>query len=84
MENILSYVVDTSLILVPVIYILGMMLKGTEKISDKYIPVILLPIGIILSILINGINASSVIQGILVVGVSVYTNQLIKQTGKEE
>lgn len=84
MENVLSYIVDTSLILVPVIYILGMMLKGTEKISDKYIPVILLPIGIILSILVNGINASSVIQGILVVGVSVYTNQLIKQTGKEE
>lgn len=84
MENVLSYIVESSLILVPVIYILGMILKGTEKVSDKYIPVILLPIGIILSILVNGINASSVIQGILVVGVSVYTNQLIKQTGKEE
>ncbi len=84
MENVLSYIVDTSLILVPVIYILGMILKGTEKVSDKYIPVILLPIGIVLSVVVNGVSGSSVIQGILVVGVSVYANQLIKQTGKEE
>ena len=74
-----AYVSEGALILVPVIYIIGMILKGTEKINDKYIPIILLPISIILSILSFGLNINSAIQGILVTGVAVYANQLIKQ-----
>ena len=84
MENIMNYIVDNALILIPVIYVLGLVLKGLEVIKDKYIPVILLPIGVILAMLLNGFNVQAFIQGILVVGVSVYSNQLIKQAQKEE
>ena len=78
----INYITENALILIPVIYIIGMILKGTERIKDKYIPVILLPIGIVLSMALMGIGINAIIQGILVVGVSVYTNQLIKQINK--
>ena len=84
MEMLKDYIVDNALILIPVIYVLGMMLKGTEKVSDKYIPIILLPIGVILAMFIVGFTVNGFIQGVLVTGVAVYANQLVKQALKEE
>lgn len=82
--DFLSCVTDNALEIVPVLYIIGMIIKGTEKISDKYIPVILLVIGLVFSIIILGFSVSSIFQGILVTGAAVYTNQLIKQVKKQE
>lgn len=82
MENLISYITENALILIPVLCVLGRMLKGTEKITDKYIPIILLPIGIILSMLIAGFTVDGFIQGVLVTGCSVYCNQLVKQLNK--
>ncbi|MDS0525015.1 phage holin family protein [Clostridium sp. SHJSY1] len=79
-----NLITENLLALIPALYILGLILKGTEKISDKYIPLILLPIGIIGALAFGGISAQSVIQGILVTGAAVYTNQLIKQLNKDE
>ena len=84
MENVLNFIVDNALVLVPVIYVIGSILKGTEAIKDKYIPVILLPIGVLLSMFLLGFNVQAFIQGVLVVGVSVYGNQLVKQIKKGE
>ncbi|MDU7442035.1 MAG: phage holin family protein [Clostridium sp.] len=67
-----------------ILYIIGMIIKNTDKISDKYIPLILLVFGIAGSMGIIGVNANAVIQGVLVTGATVYTNQLIKQTGKDK
>ena len=80
--EVMQYIVDNALVLIPVLYILGAILKGTSKIDDKYIPIILLPVGIAFSIAIMGISVDAVIQGILVVGVTVYGNQVIKQISK--
>mgnify|MGYP004550968121 CR=1 FL=1 len=84
MSDFLSFITEKALILIPVLYILGIILKNTEKVHDKYIPLILLPIGIIFSIGILGLSVDSVIQGILITGASVYVNQLIKQQKKVE
>lgn len=84
MEILKDYIVDNALILIPVLYVLGMILKGLEVIKDKYIPIILLPIGVILAMLIVGFNVNGFIQGVLVTGVSVYSNQLVKQLTKKE
>ncbi len=78
----INYITENALILIPVLYIIGMILKDTNKVKDKYIPLILLPIGIGLAMALMGININAIIQGVLVVGVSVYTNQLIKQINK--
>lgn len=79
-----QYISQNALILVPVLYIIGIIIKNTEEIKDKYIPIILLVIGILGAVGIMGISADSIIQGVLVTGASVYTNQLIKQTCKKE
>ena len=84
MENLINYVMDNALILIPVIYVIGAILKGTELIKDKYIPVILLPVGIVLGMLMVGFTVNGFIQGVLVTGVAVYANQLVKQTFKKE
>ena len=80
----MNYIVDNCLILIPVLYIVATILKNLEFIKDKYIPLILLPIGIAMAIAISGIDINSVIQGILVTGVTVYGNQIFKQINKEE
>lgn len=82
MEELKTYIIEQELILIPVLYVIGTMLKNLEIIPDKYIPLILLVIGVIFSITLCGLSVNSVIQGILITGVTVYTNQLIKQISK--
>lgn len=84
MENIMNYVTENSLIIIPTLYIIGYIVKNMEVVKDKYIPIILLPIGILGSIALNGASVANVIQGILVAGVTVYGNQVVKQISKEE
>jgi len=82
--DFINYITENALILIPVLLVIGAILKNTEGIKDKYIPVILLPIGIPLSVwIMKGLSVYSVIQGILVTGAAVYGNQLIKQISKE-
>ena len=68
-----KYLIEQMLILIPVLYIIGMLLKNTPKV-----------IGVGAAVAIgagNGIAIpDAIIQGILVTGVTVFTNQLIKQT----
>ena len=82
--DLVKYVTENALVLIPVLYVIGSILKGTEKIKDKYIPIILLPTGIALAIAIGGVSVDAVIQGILVTGATVYGNQLIKQMSKQD
>ena len=82
METIKEFVIDQALIIIPVLYIIGTIIKGTEKINNKYIPLILLPISIIFCLFVVGFNVQVVIQGILVCGTAVYANQLLVQAKK--
>ena len=79
--DILSYVMDNKLILIPVIYIISYIIKQTMIVSEKLIPLILLAVGIILSVLMGGDSIiNNVVQGILVTGATVLTDQIIVQT----
>ena len=97
MEQIMNYVKPELVVVAVVLYFVGIGLKNTEKITDKYIPVILGIIGIV----ICGIYVvatcdfkgtqniamaifTAIVQGILVAGLSNYANQLIKQMNKDE
>lgn len=92
-----EYVKPELLVVAVVLYFIGMGIKNTEKISDKYIPIILGVLGVIISAIyvvatstFTGYQSilmaifTSVVQGILVAGLSVYANQLIKQAQKTE
>jgi hypothetical protein len=90
--NFAEFINDALLILVPVLYLIGMALKHAEYIKDKYIPLALGGVGIVLAVLqvgfLDGFTAqtifSGVLQGILVAGTAVFSNQLVKQAQKEE
>lgn len=78
--NLMDYIMEQVLVLVPALYILGMMLKNTEKIKDWTIPWILLACGIACCIAIMGLSIQAILQGIIITGVAVFGNQLVKQT----
>ncbi len=80
----IEFITENALLLIPVLNILGTIIKNTEKIPNKYIPLILLGVGILGAIAILGISPESVVQGVLVTGTSVYGNQVVKQLKKSE
>ena len=80
-----------------VLYFVGMGLKKAEAVADKYIPLILGGVGIVLCavwVLATGPLSTgqdiamtvftAIVQGILVAGLSTYVNQIIKQINKTE
>ncbi len=80
----IEFITENALLLIPVLNIIGAVIKNTEKIPDKYIPIILLFFGIVGAVAIIGISPESIVQGILVTGAAVYGNQVVKQMKKEE
>lgn len=74
-----DFLMDNALVLIPVLNIIGVMIKGTEKIKNSYIPLILLVCGIAGTIAIMGWNGQSIIQGVLVTGAAVYGHQFVTQ-----
>ena len=97
MEQIMNYIKPELLVVAVVLYFCGMWLKNAEMVKDKYIPLILGIIGIVLcAIWVVGTNTfeneqsiimaifTAIVQGILVAGLSNYVNQIIKQKNKKE
>ena len=97
MEQIMNYVKPELVVLAVVLYFIGMGLKKAAVIADKYIPIILGMLGVILAAIyviatstlqthqdIAMAIFTAIVQGILVAGLSTYVNQIIKQIGKEE
>lgn len=91
-----QYIRTELLVLIPVMYIIGMGLKKS-RVADKYIPLILGMISVILSALwvfatnnlengkeILAAFFTAVTQGVLTAGASVYVSQLYIQTKKEK
>lgn len=93
--DIMNYVKPELIVVAIVLYIIGAGIKKTESIKDKYIPYILGAGGVVLSAIWVMANSplgsmqeilmaifTSIVQGILVAGLSTYVNQLIKQAKK--
>lgn len=97
MEQIINYVKPELIVVAVVLYFVGMGLKQAQAVKDKYIPLTLGGVGIILcaiwvlatSQLTNRQEIAmavftALVQGILVAGLSTYVNQIIKQVQKTE
>ena len=95
MEQITNYVKPELLIVAVVLYFIGMWMKQSEAITDKYIPLINGALGIVICAIYvaatctcgNGQEIAmavftAITQGILVAGLSTYVNQIIKQVSK--
>lgn len=81
--DVLKYITENAYILIPVLLIIGQIVKNIKVIPDKWIPLILLPLGIVGAMALGGWNFESALQGVLVTGVTVYGNQIYKQLKKE-
>ena len=83
--DILNYVVEEGLIMIPVLYIIGEIVKGTEWLTDKWIPLVLLVISVgFTPLLLGTYDASNIVQAVLVAGATVFSNELIKQSSRED
>lgn len=95
-ELLKEFVKPELLVLIPVLYLIGIAIKRSQ-ITDKWIPWILGVVSVVLCGLYiasttqitgwqSGIMAifTSITQGILIAGCSVYVNQLVKQSKKVE
>lgn len=78
----LEYIVEEALILIPVLIIFGKLIKNTQHVEDRYIPPILLIIGVVLAVFLIGFTVQAIIQGVLVAGAAVFGHQLVKQASK--
>lgn len=95
-EMVKEFIKPELLILIPVLYILGVGFKKTSLIKDKYIPIALGVISIVLSSLylfatsdVSGAKEivmfifTAITQGVLLAAGSVYANQIYKQLNKK-
>jgi len=78
--DLMDYIVSESYILIPVLYVIGVLLKKIPNLKDWLIPWILLGLGMVAGFFLAGMKLSGVLQGVLVTGVTVLGNQLYKQT----
>lgn len=82
--NILDFVGEGYMIIIAVLYVIGIFIKQTDFIKDKYIPVSLMLVGIVCSLFLEYEISNAVFQGILCAGVAVLGNETIKQLNKKE
>ena len=90
--DFLNYIRQELLVLIPFLYVFGMILKEAEFIKDNFIPLILGIVGIMLSICyvvgdseafgVTGLF-TAITQGVLCAGAAVYGNQIYKQLKKD-
>lgn len=89
--ELMKFILPEILIIIPVLVIIGMMLKRIENIKDWTIPIILGVIGILFSIMILGFKEgftgpvvlNGILQGILAAGMAVYVHQLTIQSTRK-
>lgn len=92
MEEISRFIAPEFAILVAVLYCIGEIIKRTRVVPCRFIPLLLAVCGILLAGLsmlagsgqtrnIAGLLYDAIGQGVLCAAMSVYLNQLIKQTG---
>ena len=97
MEQIVGYVKPELIIVAVALYFIGVWLKNAETVNDKYIPLLLGSIGIVMCgvwvLATSEIGSpqniamavfTSIVQGVLVAGLSTYVNQIVKQLTKDE
>ena len=91
--SIQDYIRPELLLIVPVLWVLGKLLKDAAFVKDKLIPMILGGVGILLAVCwVAGSSEhfgttgifTAITQGILCAGVAVYGHQLIKQATKND
>ena len=81
--DIINFIIEEGVIMIPVLYIIGEIIKCTGVLNNKWIPLTLLVFSILFTpLLLGGFTPDNIVQAVLVTGVTVLGDQLIKQSGK--
>ena len=81
--DIINFIIEEGLIMIPVLYIIGEIIKFTGVLNNKWIPLSLLIFSLLFTpLLLGGFTPDNIVQAVLVTGVTVLGDQLIKQSGK--
>ena len=81
--DIINFIIEEGLIMIPVLYIIGEIIKFTGVLNNKWIPLTLLVVSFLFTpLLLGGFTPYNIVQAVLVTGVTVLGDQLIKQSGK--
>lgn len=96
-EMLKEYIYPELLVLIPVLYFLGWCIHRSEKVDNKYIPIMLGAFGILLAaiymlsatttVTLNAVFSTifaAIVQGLLCAAGAVFVNQLKKQANKED
>ena len=81
--DIIYFIIEEGLIMIPVLYIIGEIIKFTGALNNQWIPLTLLVFSLLFTpLLLGGFTPDNIVQAVLVTGVTVLGDQLIKQAGK--
>lgn len=93
----MNYVKPELVVVAVVLYFVGIGLKQSQAVTNKYIPLVLGIVGIVICGIyviatcnLSGVQNiamavfTAIVQGVLVAGLSTYVNQVFKQLNKEE
>lgn len=79
---VIEFINPELLIVVVACWIIGYVLKQTPKVPDWIIIYVVTLVAVAFAVVLLGLTAQSVLQGILCGAVAVYGNQLVKQIKK--
>lgn len=83
--NILDFIIKEALIMIPVLWILVEIIKGLEKLDNKYLPLFALAFSLVLTpLLLQGYSIDNILQAILIAGTTVFADQVKKQLRKDD
>lgn len=83
--DVIDYIMDEALIMIPALFIIGEIIKHTTPLLNKWIPLILLITSLAFTpILIGSFSPDNIVQAVLIAGVTVFGNELIKQSVKDD
>ena len=82
--DLMQFIAEANLAVVAVLWALGEVIKHMDGLKDKFIPIVLVMVGIGLMVWQDGLMPMSVMQGILCAGAAVLADQMAKQAGKDE
>ncbi len=81
MENILKYVIEEALVMIPVLWVIAEVIKRLNYIESRWIPLIILSISLAFSPwLLGGYTPQNLVQAVLVAGGEMLLYQVVDKT----
>ncbi len=81
--DIMQYITKEALILIPVLWVIGYIIKSIPHIANWVIPIVAIVLGAVGGLVVVSPDVNGVIQGILAGAASVGLNQVKRQVEKQ-